>query len=330
MDPTPGAEVYDPHQFPPRAVTVDIVVFSVRHDAPAPGEGRPDDRLQVLVIDRSSDAEVFPGLLALPGSFVRDDENLIQAAARVLREKADLELPLTALEQFGAYGDPDRDPRMRVISIGFIARVDAAMVAVDEIIREIAAGWRWVPVVELIDRDDRSLAFDHAQILREAREYLRTGVEETDAALDLLPEQFTLKQLRSTYEAIWGAPIDAGNFAKRVARLDGFIEECEEPEQVVDRFRGLESPAPGVEDHPPVLRSMRVADDRIFLSAPRLLPEEFAREFSQESDWSPPELRRPARGRGRPPKWFTRGSTAVLHPPLRRPGSYHSKPPSEG
>lgn len=322
----PDPEGYDPHQFPPRAVTVDIVVFSVRHQEPDPLGGRTDGRLQVLVVQRDADAEVFPDLLALPGSFVRDDENLRQAAARVLSEKAQLDLPQSALEQFGAYGDPDRDPRMRVISIGFIARVEAETVPVDGFAGAADVNWRWIPVTDLLDSVGRSLAFDHAEIIRDAREQLRTAVEETDAALDLLPAQFTLKQLRSTYAAIWGSLIDPGNFAKRVARLEGFIEECDAPSESIDQFPINESPSPWdpSDDRWSIHQPMMSRTDRLFLSAPRLRREQFAPAMAS----SPPESATPSRGRGRPPKWFTRGTTEQLHPPLRRPGSYRSKSPT--
>lgn len=299
-DPGPGFEGYDPHQFPPRAVTVDIAVFTVH-----------DGVLQVLMVQRTAEAEVYPGQLSLPGSFVGDDENLQQAAARILLEKADLDLSLHALEQFGAYGDPERDPRMRVISIGFIARVAEDMILLDELDQSTSGDnarganrWRWYPVEALIDEPTKDarhrLAFDHADILRAARDHLRTGVEETDAALDLLPQLFTLKQLRETYEAIWGAPIDPGNFAKRVARLEGFIAERVEHHQ-----------------EPGEPASERMA----------LIHEQG--ESMQGISLVRSELEEPSRGRGRPPKWFSRGSTSVLHPPLRRPGSYHSKPPSD-
>jgi 8-oxo-dGTP diphosphatase len=324
----PSPEGYDPHEFPPRAVTVDIAVFTVRRG-----------RLQALLIRRAPDAEVFPGLLSLPGSFVGDDEDLGQAAARILREKADLELPLHALEQFGAYGDPERDPRMRVISIGFVARVAPDLVPFDEPIddRRHAGHWRWCAVDALVDPDDvagddeilsiaedgpAALAFDHRRILGDARDHLRVAVEESDAALDLLPEVFTLKQLRETYAAIWGAPIDAGNFAKRVARLEGFITECTEPDDG-HIARGSDPFTTGGS-----LRSLdEPRDGMMLLSLPRLWPHEMSDGIAMSPE-PIMEPERPSRGRGRPPKWFSRGSTTVLHPPLRRPGSYRSKPPS--
>ena len=335
-----GPEGYDPHQFPPRAVTVDIAVFTVRERAARAARPEAAERqrvLQVLMLERADDAEVFGGLLSLPGSFVGDEANLAQAASRILREKADLDLPLHALEQFGAYGDPDRDPRMRVISIGFIARVseesapndEFADRSIDQLAQRRSDRWRWCEVEGLLDDDMRSLAFDHAEILRDALDHLRTAVEETDAALDLLPEVFTLKQLRETYEAIWGTKIDPGNFAKRVARLEGFLTDREEPEFRSDPGPEVLTDRWVVFDPPTDSRSDSSADSPadppvMFMSAPRLQ----RLEHRMRVDDGASEPTRAARGRGRPPRWFSRGSASLLHPPLRRPGSYRSRPGS--
>ena len=99
---------YDPRRFPPFAVTVDVAVFTIR-----------DDALHVLLIARGE--EPFKGALALPGGFVKPDENLDQAAARELAEETGLRDGSWHLEQLGSYGDPDRDPRMRVVTVAYWA-----------------------------------------------------------------------------------------------------------------------------------------------------------------------------------------------------------------
>ena len=99
---------YDPRRFPPFAVTVDVAVFTIR-----------DDALHVLLIARGE--EPFKAALALPGGFVKPDENLDQAAARELAEETGLRDGSWHLEQLGSYGDPDRDPRMRVVTVAYWA-----------------------------------------------------------------------------------------------------------------------------------------------------------------------------------------------------------------
>lgn len=311
-------QAYDAREFPPRAVTVDITVFAVA-----------DGRLLVLMLERDREEEWFPGKLALPGSFVRDDENLREAAVRVLWEKAGLDLPMHTLEQFGAYGDPDRDPRMRVISIGFMGLIDNA--AVEESDDEqwflprsdsVPPGSdrrrRWIPVDTLIDAGSASVAFDHLRILEEARDRLRVRVEETDAALDLLDEPFTLPQLREVYEAIWGMRIDPGNFAKRVGRMEGFIESVESPGVSAT----TESSTSSIIESPALLRSFRLSSP----GEPMLEVDSLRSMQMSMPPSSSEEESTPSRPRGRPPKWYVRGGAQRLHPPLRRPGSYFLKP----
>jgi len=319
-------EPYDAREFPPRADTVDIVVFTVH-----------EGRLLALMLERGAQEQWYPGQLALPGSFVGDEENLEQAAVRVLWEKAGLDLPMHTLDQFGAYGDPDRDPRMRVISIGFMGLIPAAMVAeldgdFDDADLyadlQLERPRRWMIIDDLIDSETSrvasvasvaSVAFDHLRILRDARHRLQVRVEETDAALDLLPEMFTLAQLREVYEAIWGMTIDPGNFAKRIGRVDGFIEPIDTANLSPSLEASLESPIGSPLGSPLESPEAPTTERRMFLSAPI--------ESKQWMSMSMPEEESsPSRPRGRPPKWYVRGGVAQLHPPLRRPGSYFIKP----
>lgn len=175
---------YDPADYPPFAVTVDVVLMAV-----------VDDELRLAVIRRA--AEPQAGAWALPGGFKRPDETLDEAAVRELGEEAGARVP--RLAQFGAYGDPGRDPRMDVVSVAYAATLDAAV--------PLRAGTdadaaRWAPVADVLD-GALPLAFDHARMVADARERLAEDLERTDAVLSLLPEEFTVSRLRRTYEAVW-------------------------------------------------------------------------------------------------------------------------------
>ena len=98
---------YDPREFPPFAVTVDTVVLTM-------SEGR----LHVLLVRRG--VAPFKGMWAIPGGFKRPEESLLEAAQRELREETGVD-GANLLRQFGAYGDPDRDPRMNVVTVAYLA-----------------------------------------------------------------------------------------------------------------------------------------------------------------------------------------------------------------
>jgi 8-oxo-dGTP diphosphatase len=113
-------------------------------------------RTYLLLIQRNH--EPFAGRWALPGGFVNEDEGLEPAAARELREETGVE-GLT-LEQFGAYGDPGRDPRGHTVTVAYLARLSRRVEAVGA---DDAAGAEWFPVDEL-----PALAFDHDRIIADA------------------------------------------------------------------------------------------------------------------------------------------------------------------
>lgn len=192
---------YDPSRFPPFAVTVDIVVFTVQ-----------DGRLLVALVERGN--EPFKGAWALPGGFVEPDEDLRSAAARELSEETGLHSPAAHLEQFGAYGDPDRDPRMRVVSVGYWAMV--ADLAVPEGGSD-AASAELVEVHEALGDPDR-LAFDHHVILSDALERARAALENTTAATAFCPPEFTIGELRAVYEAVWGISSGPARWRQRGER----------------------------------------------------------------------------------------------------------------
>lgn len=210
---------YDPSEFPRFAVTVDIAVFTLM-DLPVPPKSgqAPRKELAAVLIVRGGDTEA--GRYALPGGFVHIDEDLSAAALRELHEEAGLELPTSAIHQFRAYGDPDRDPRMRVVTVAHTAltSIDVALEAGTDA-KEVEI----VPVRKVLE-GEISLAFDHDQILRDALEFVQVLVEETSAILELCPESFTLTELRHACEAVWGFEVDRATFNKRVLNIEGFLE----------------------------------------------------------------------------------------------------------
>ncbi len=224
--------------YPVFAVTVDLVVLTLR-----------EQRLCVLLIERG--VEPFAGRLALPGGFVRIDEDLEEAAYRELHEETGFGPELVrGIEQLRTYGAPDRDPRPeRVVSVAWVilgADFPEPVAASD------AASASWF-VLDDLDVDD--LAFDHAEILTDGVDRARSKLEYTSLATAFVAEEFTISELRGVYEAIWGETLDAANFQRKVTGTPGFL-------------------AP--------------TDNRV------------------------------STGRGRPAQLFRRGSTAELHPPMRR------------
>lgn len=219
-----GMLPYDPSAFPPFAVTVDLVVLTVRSHA-----------LCTLVVRRGESP--FQGRWALPGGFVRDDEDLGAAAARELAEETGLcaHDPSAApvpdngahLEQLATYGAPKRDPRMRVVSVAHLALapdLPAPRPGGD------ANSARWAPVEELLDQaraagpdSPDALAFDHAQILSDGVERARSKIEYSSLATAFCPPEFTVGELRRVYEAVWGVSLDPRNFHRKVTGTPGFL-----------------------------------------------------------------------------------------------------------
>ncbi|MER7955023.1 MULTISPECIES: NUDIX domain-containing protein [unclassified Streptomyces] len=217
---------YDPSAFPPFAVTVDLVVLTVRRHA-----------LCALMVRRGETP--FQGRWALPGGFVRADEDLGAAAARELVEETGLcvhdpgtPAPMPGngahLEQLATYGDPQRDPRMRVVSVAHLALapdLPAPRAGGD------ANSARWAPVEEVLGKDGSAereeqaepLAFDHARILADGVERARSKIEYSSLATAFCPPEFTVGELRRVYEAVWGVALDPRNFHRKVTGTPGFL-----------------------------------------------------------------------------------------------------------
>lgn len=208
--PEGGISGYDPANYPPVAVTVDIVILTIEKKV-----------LKALLIKRG--LEPFKGDWALPGGFIHPDESLDEAALRELHEETGLE-PSARLEQLGSYGDPGRDPRMRVVTAAYIAvlRSVSGLKAGSD-----AAETKLVPVASLIGETDEppeiQLAFDHAKILADAVEVMRSKLESTSIASAFVGPEFTLAELRGVYEAAWGARLDPANFRRKVLSAENYL-----------------------------------------------------------------------------------------------------------
>ena len=248
---------YDPRAYPPIAVTVDVVALTIR-----------DAELQVLLVRRGE--RPFAGRWALAGGFVRPqpaaggatvEEDLPQAALRELTEEAGEQLRATHLEQLGTYGTPGRDPRMRVVSVAYLAfapEMPEPQAGSD------ADDAQWIPVASLGLADahaeahqqagqqpgqsagqqpgqsagrqagqqkpgtTRRLAFDHARILADGLDRARSKLEYTPLATAFVTEPFTISELREVYETVWGEKLHAGNFHRKVLSVPGFVESTGE------------------------------------------------------------------------------------------------------
>ena len=198
-------ENYDPNQFDRPSVTVDVVIFSLVENA-----------LQVLLIKRK--APPFANMWAIPGSFVRMDESLEEAAVRALADETGVKDVYT--EQLYTFGTPGRDPRTRVITVAYFALVphDAIYHKPGRDTAEIG----WFSILQL-----PPLAFDHAEIVDYAFTRLRYKLEYTSVGFQLLPDVFTLTELQKAYEIILGEQLDKRNFRRKILSAE-ILEETGE------------------------------------------------------------------------------------------------------
>lgn len=215
---------YNPDKYQKPSVTADIVVFTMSEDK----------KLCILLIKRGG--YPFKDHWALPGGFVGMDESIDQAAARKLQEETGTkDLPIV---QFGSFGEIDRDPRMRVISISYMAFVPNSKLKViagddesDAAVFEVHRNGDKIALVNgniSISEDD--LAFDHALIIKTALQRLAGRIEYTQDAFSLLQNEksFTIHELKSIHEAVLFKSLDTANFRREFIKkyVDGGIVEA--------------------------------------------------------------------------------------------------------
>ena len=184
-------------------VSVDCIIF-----------GFDNGSLKLLLLKRNF--EPAKGSWSLMGGFVQDGESVDDAAKRVLAELTGLEN--VYMEQVGTFGEVDRDPGERVISVAYYALIN-----INEYDRNLVQqhNAHWAEINEI-----PPLVFDHPQMVKQARIMLQKKASSEPIGFNLLPSLFTLFQLQSLYEAIYGEPLDKRNFRKRVADLN-YIEKTD-------------------------------------------------------------------------------------------------------
>jgi 8-oxo-dGTP diphosphatase len=196
--PEPLAEADDHHynvsKYERPSVTVDVLMMSLRQRD-----------LQTLFIKRR--AWPYEGMWAIPGGFIRMNESLESAAKRELQEETGVQD--VYLEQLYTFGDPGRDPRTRVVTVVYFALLDSERLLVRAASDATDVGW--FSVYEL-----PQLAFDHQEIVDYALNRLRNKLEYTTIAFNLLPDQFTLRELQRVYEIILHKRMDKRNFRKKI------------------------------------------------------------------------------------------------------------------
>lgn len=201
------------YKYPHPAVTTDIVIFTVR-----------DQELQLLLIKRG--VSPFVGQWALPGGFVRIDENLDACAIRELEEETGV--TSVYLEQLYTFGEVKRDPRERVISVAYFALIPSDKVELRAATDADAVGWFAMDELP-------TLAFDHPEIVKAAYERLVAKLDYSTIAFQFMPKVFTLTELQSVYELILREKIDKRNFRKSIFALDVIKETGKKKSEAAHR-----------------------------------------------------------------------------------------------
>jgi 8-oxo-dGTP diphosphatase len=190
-------------------VAVDCIIF---------GYDILEKEIKLLLFKRI--VEPAKGRWSLAGGFVNPDESLDDAASRILCKLTGLES--VYMKQSYSYGEVDRDPGARVISVAYFA-----LIPIRDINKEIAEqnGVSWRSLSRLPD-----LIFDHPLMVKRALTELQNQVKIRPVGFELLPEKFTLVQLQDLYEAIYQRKVDKRNFRKKILSM-GILEKMDEKER---------------------------------------------------------------------------------------------------
>ena len=180
------------------SVTADLVILSVI-----------EEQLGVLLIKRRDPP--FRDSWALPGGFVNYDEDIEAAAYRELKEETGVDDAY--LEQLQTFGNPKRDPRKRIITVAYFSLVDYKKIK-QPVAGDDAKEAKWFKISEL-----PALAFDHKDIINKALDRIRNKISYTNIGFELIPDNFTIPELRKVFEMILGREINATNFRTKILKL---------------------------------------------------------------------------------------------------------------
>ncbi|MEX0844823.1 MAG: NUDIX domain-containing protein [Balneolaceae bacterium] len=185
-------------------VALDCIIF-----------GFDRNELKLLLIKR--DFEPEKGNWSLMGGFLKKDESLDEAAGRILTKLTGLQN--VYLEQLQAFGEVDRDPVERTISVAYFALIDI-LTHNNELVEQFSASW--FSIDELPE-----LIFDHKEMVDAALKRLRYKASHQPVGFELLPEKFTLPELQKLYEGIYDTQLDKRNFRRRILSMDVLIKTDE-------------------------------------------------------------------------------------------------------
>jgi 8-oxo-dGTP diphosphatase len=178
-------------------MAVDVVIFTIK-----------EGKLMALLIQMKK--KPFAGMWAAPGGLIKGAESLDNAAKRLLLEKAGVKN--VYLEQLYAFGEPNRDPFGRVVSVAYFALIPSRGIILKT--TKDYADVRWFPVKKL-----PKMAYDHKQIVETATKRLQAKLGYTNIVYSLLPKEFVLTEMQKTYEIILGKKMDKRNFRKKIFSL---------------------------------------------------------------------------------------------------------------
>lgn len=185
-------------------VALDAIIF-----------GFDRDNLKLLLIKR--DFEPKKGEWSLMGGFLKSDESLDEAASRILTNLTGLKN--IYLEQLYGFGEIDRDPVERTISIAYYSLINI-LDHNKELVKQYSA--RWFPIDDLPD-----LIFDHLKMVEAAKARLRYKAARQPVGFELLPEKFTLPELQQLYESIYETDLDKRNFRRRILSMGVLVKTNE-------------------------------------------------------------------------------------------------------
>jgi 8-oxo-dGTP diphosphatase len=194
-------------------VAVDCIIF---------GYDIAEKEIKVLLNKRNM--EPAKGKWSLAGGFVKENESLDEAASRILRKITGLES--VYLKQSFSYGDVDRDPGDRVISVAYCALIPLCDIN-NELANKNGVHWRSISVLP-------DVIFDQPEMIKTALTDLQSQVKVKPIGFELLPEKFTLVQLQDLYEAIYQRNVDRRNFRRKILSM-GILERLDDKERETSR-----------------------------------------------------------------------------------------------